>query len=411
MTLEPPTDGATDEVAGASRLVVDVERLVAGGDGLARPADRPIVFVRGALPGEQVAGEVVEVRRGYDRVELTEVLVAAPERVPPPCPAVAAGCGGCDLQHVAPASQPVLKTAVVADALFRQAGISDVIVVAGPALPAEGFRTTVRAAIDHGRAGFRRHRSHEVVRHGSCLVAHPRLEELIRDGRFGDAREVTLRVGAATGERLALVEPTAHDVELPDDVVVVGADEIQAGRRAWIHEVAAGRRWRISATSFFQSRPDGAEALVEAVLRAAGPALRSARVVDAYAGVGLLSAAVVDAAAKVVAVERSSSAVTDAKVNLDGLPVRVVRAPVERWRPTKADVVVADPARTGLGAEAVDVLVGTGASVIVLVSCDAAAFGRDAALLVRHGLRLERAEVVDLFPHSHHVEVVSRFVR
>jgi tRNA/tmRNA/rRNA uracil-C5-methylase (TrmA/RlmC/RlmD family) len=74
-------------------------------------------------------------------------------------------------------------------------------------------------------------------------------------------------------------------------------------------------------------------------------------------------------------------------------------------------VVVADPARTGLGRAAVGVLAATKARLVVLVSCDAASLGRDAALLATEGFELELAEVVDLFPHSHHVEVVSRFVR
>ena len=90
---------------------------------------------------------------------------------------------------------------------------------------------------------------------------------------------------------MAIVAPTVDDVDLPDDVIVVGADELLAGRRAWIHEEVAGRRWRISAQSFFQTRPDGAAALVDAVVRAAGADLDGARVVDAYAGVGLLTAA------------------------------------------------------------------------------------------------------------------------
>ncbi len=305
-----------------------------------------------------------------------------------------------------------MKAAAVTDALRRLGHIDDPTLVVGAPLPDEGFRTTVRAAVDHGRAGFRRHHSHDVVTADHCLVAHPLVDELIADGRFGDAREVTLRVGAATGERMAIVVPAAVDVTLPDDVIVVGADELHSGRRAWIHEDVCGRRWRISAQSFFQTRPDGAAALAAAVGRAAGHDLEGARVVDAYAGVGLLAAAAsAGGATSVLAVERSTSSVADARVNLADLDVRIVRTAVERWRPSAADVVIADPARAGLGAKAVDVLVATRARVVVLVSCDAASLGRDAALLAAHGLHLEQAELVDLFPHSHHVEVVARFAR
>ena len=91
--------------------------------------------------------------------------------------------------------------------------------------------------------------------------------------------------------------------------------------------------------------------------------------------------------------------------------VRVVRSDVDHWRPSHADLVIADPARAGLGRRAVEVIVRTGARVVVLVSCDAASLGRDAALLAGAGYTFEQAELVDLFPQSHHVEVVSRFSR
>ncbi len=324
-----------------------------------------------------------------------------------------------------PPAQPALKATIVADALARLGHIDEPAIIIGPALAAEGFRTTVRMAVLDGRAGYRRHHSHDVVVPPGCLVAHPLIDELIVDGSFGDASEVTLRVGAATGERMAVVRPTTDGVELPADVAVVGEDELRSGRRAWIHEEVAGRRYRISARSFFQSRPDGAAALVEAVGRAGGSDFDGARVVDAYSGVGLLAAALLDPRSasatgsvsrssrpsSMVAVERSASSVSDARVNLADLDVRIVRSAVERWRSSPADVVVADPARTGLGRRATEVLARTGASVIVLVSCDAASLGRDAGLLARSGFRLERSELVDVFPHSHHVEVVSRFAR
>ena len=393
---------------------VVVDQFVAGGEGLARPVGRPVVFVRGALPGERVRIGAVEPHRGYGRAELVEVVQPSPDRVAPPCEAVARGCGGCDLQHAAPAAQPRLKADSVLDALRRIGRLDAPVVSAGAPLPSSGYRTTVRVAVRDGRAGFRRHRAHEVVAVDGCLVAHPLVDELLRDGHFGDSVEATIRVGAATGERMALLEPTASGARLPGDVAVVGADELRAGRRVWIHEEIGGRRWRISARSFFQARPDGAAALCDAVVRAAGEELGGSRVADAYAGVGLLSAAVrlaASPAATVVAVERSASSVADARVNLDDLGVKVVRSAVERWRPGRVDVVVADPSRAGLGRAAVDVLDATRAQVLVLVSCDAAALGRDVRLLTDRGWCFERAVLVDLFPHSHHVEVVTRFAR
>jgi 23S rRNA (uracil1939-C5)-methyltransferase len=393
------------------------------GSALGRHPDGRVVFVTGALPGESVAVRLTEQRRDYRRGTVAEVLVPSPDRVTPECAAVAAGCGGCDLQHLRAEAQPALKRAIVADALRRLGGVSDPRIEEGPPLPARAFRTTVRAAVVDGRAGFRRGASHDVVPVDRCLVAHPRIEDLLRRGRFAGCTEVTVRVGAATGECLVVADPAAAEVELSDlagtgadaPTRVVGADELDAGTRAWIHEIVEGQRFRVSARSFFQTRTDGAAALAATVRELGGDDLAGAdRVVDAYAGVGLLAARCVPATARVTAVEVSPSSVADARRNLagrEGGAVTVVRTAVERWHPRRADVVIADPARTGLGRRAAAVLARTGAGVVILVSCDAAALGRDARLLAGHGFRHEGSTVVDLFPHTHHVEVVSRFVR
>jgi 23S rRNA (uracil1939-C5)-methyltransferase len=113
----------------------------------------------------------------------------------------------------------------------------------------------------------------------------------------------------------------------------------------------------------------------------------------------------------VIAIEANPSACADARINLAERDVEVVQLPVEEWSPQPAAVVVADPARDGLRAGGVDVLTATNARVIVLISCDPASLGRDARLLIAKGYRLDYSEVLDLFPHTHHVEVVSRFVR
>jgi len=369
--------------------------VAAGGEAIARDADGRVVFVAGALPDETVAVAIDETKSRFARGHVVDVVEPAVGRVAPPCSHVARGCGGCTWQHVAVDTQRALKTTIVTDALVRLGGVADPLVDAGPDLPAAGFRTTVRVAVVDGRAGFRRHHSHDVVDVDTCLVAHPRLDGLVRDGRFDGATEVTLRCGAHTGERLVLPDPEDAAIAVPDDV-----------RRDAFHEVVAGHRFRISARSFFQVRSDGADALVAAVATAATGA-PPGPMVDAYGGVGLF-AATVGAGRPTTIVEWSSSSVADAKVNVPD--AHVLRLDVARWRPSPAALVIADPARTGLGAKVVDRLSGTGATHLVLVSCDPASLGRDAKLLAAHGFRHDGTEVVDLFPHTPHVEAVSRFV-
>jgi len=408
-----------DERVGAeARLEVTTTAAVAGGAALARDPGGRVIFVAGALPGERVAVALTEARKDFARAQVVEVLDPSADRVVPPCPHVGRGCGGCDLQHVRAAAQPELKRTIVVDALRRIGRVPDAndLVSVGPALASTRYRTTVRGAVHADGFGFRAGGSHDVVDIDHCLVAHRLVDEIIATGRFLATDEVVIRVGDATGDRLVLVTPTddavAVEVEVPDDVVVVDRSHADGHEAPWIHEVVAGARLRISATSFFQARPDGAAALVDAVRELGGAELAAAgSVVDAYAGVGLFAATVVPERALVTAVEWSRSSVADARVNLAGRRATIRRSDVARWRPEPADVVVADPARTGLGRRATEVLAATGASVVVLVSCDPAAFARDVTLLRDHGFALAETRVIDLFPHTHHIEVVSRFVR
>ncbi|MCU1379876.1 MAG: hypothetical protein JWN29_2859 [Acidimicrobiales bacterium] len=388
-------------------VVLRTTAVAAGGDAVARGDNGRVVFVTGALPDESVAVALTEEKARFARGEVVEVLEASPDRAVPPCPHVERGCGGCTWQHVTPDAQRRLKVDIVREALERLGKVADPVVDAGPVLSDWAHRTTLRMAVRDGRLGFRRRHSHDVVDVDDCLVAHPLLVAVMAEGRFGDATEVTLRCGVRTGERLVVVSPRAEGVTVPAGVTVVGDDELAAGHRAWFHEEVAGRRLRVSARSFFQARPDGADALVDAV-RAGLTGAPEGRLVDAYGGVGLFGATV-GADRPVTLVEWSASSVADARVNLPD--ARVLRLDVAKWRPSPAAVVVADPARTGLGKAAASVLAGTGASHLVLVSCDPASLGRDAGLLAGHGFVHDGTELVDLFPHTAHVEAVTRFIR
>jgi 23S rRNA (uracil1939-C5)-methyltransferase len=385
--------------------ILHPERFVAGGEALARHPDGRAVFVGGALPGESVQVEVTTDKRDWARARTIEVLEPSADRVEPACQFRRRGCGGCDWMHLAVGAQLAAKASIVEEAM-RRTGRIETTVRLGGSVPPTAYRTTVRvvAAAD-GHLGFRREASHEVLATPGCLVAHPALVGVLASARADPGVEVTLRVSEATGEITARWNPRAGDVHgLPPATLL--------GGRATLHEQVHGTMLRVSSGSFFQSGPAAAELVVDTV-RAMVPELASAHdVVDAYAGVGVLAACVTPTTSRVLAIESSRQAAADARHNLADREATVLAVDVADARVNDIpDVVLADPTRAGLGKAGVAALSRMAAPVLGLVSCDPVALARDAGLLVAAGYRLEQVTVIDLFPQTHHVEAVSRFVR
>lgn len=395
-------------VASGRNVTVRIEKVVAEGDGLGRLDDGRVVFVEGALPGELVEARIVKQSRDYARATTTKVLEANPERVDPPCGFVRQGCGGCDLQHASVSLQREIKRDIVRESLVRLGRIADPDVrIPDVSVPVEGARTTIRVArASNGHVGFRRRRSHDVVPVDRCLIAHPGLGSVFADMRLESAEEAVVRVSDHDGAVVVWAEPAGLSGLESGSVVAEGP-------KATIVEVVKGVALRVRASSFFQSSPRAAEVLVERVTSALGSPASwgSGPLLDAYGGIGLFAATIDVGDREVLVVEANPSACADARHNLRDRRARVVETAMEQWVPEPCGAVVADPARDGLRAAGVTALVATGAPIIVLVSCDPASLGRDARLLVDAGYRFEYCEALDLFPHTHHVEAVSRFVR
>jgi 23S rRNA (uracil1939-C5)-methyltransferase len=381
-----------------STLEVTTVGIAPDGDAVARDARGRAIFVKGALPGERVRVELSSDRHQIAKGAVVGVIDPSPHRVAPPCPEILSGCGACPWQHIASPMQEQLKAEIVRSSIERR-GVPCPTPAQVPLAP-WGFRTSIRASVKGGRAGFLRTRSHQVVPVATCLIAHPLLLDLLIDVRYPGAKEVLLRCGARTGERIAVITPSKLRPHLPEDVLSES-----------FHEQAAGHLWQISAKSFFQSRPDGADALAHLVEMAADEMGSCSTAIDLYSGVGVFAGVLASKGWSVTAVEGSHSAVSDAHVNLFGLPVEIVRADVTHWEPSRAEFVVADPSRQGLGELGVETVAATGARRVVLVSCDAVSLGRDAALLHRAGYELSSVTCVDLFSHTFRVEVVSVFDR
>lgn len=363
--------------------IVEVGPIAHGGHSVAR-LDGRVVFVRHALPGERVRIQVTDVsHEKFWRADAIEVLEASPDRVEPRCPAAGPGrCGGCDFQHVSLAGQRRLKAAVLAEQLDRLAGITwDGVVEPVDAAGTEGglgWRTRMRYQVDDsGRAGLRRHRSHEIepLPLGGCPIAHPATPSVV-----GRVWEPGTEILAVAGIGLSDTEVTEH---------------------------AAGRDWRLAADGFWQVHPGAADALVRAVLDGLEPRAGE-RSFDLYCGVGLFAGALVDAEVRTWGVEWSREAIAYARRNVPEARFTAGRVErVVRTMPKRTDLVVVDPPRSGAGKEVVDAVVARKPRAIAYVACDPAALARDLARAARGGYRMTSIRAFDLFPMTHHLEAVA----
>ncbi len=387
-------------------LELDVGPVVHGGHCVSR-LDGRVVFVRHALPGERVLARVTEERRDYLRADAVTVLEASPDRVEPPCPfARPDACGGCDFQHVAPVAQRHLKAAVLADQLKRLGGLDL------PAVPVEplssdmlGWRTRVQYAVDaHGRLGFHKHRSHDVVPVDRCLIAHPELRDLpSADHHDWPAGGSVEAVASSGGDVTVLTRQSRVDRRWS---LVAGAPRVR--------EKALGRTWSLDATGFWQVHPAAADRFASVVLEMLQPQAGE-RAWDLFGGAGLFAAALAPHCGPVTVVEADRRAVAAGRRALRDLgDVRFVAGDVGRtlanpgWR--AVDIVVLDPPRAGAGRDVVAAIVRRGPRAVAYVACDPAAFARDTRTFGELGYRLATLRAFDAFPNTQHLEAIGQFL-
>ena len=407
-----------------TELELEVGAIAGGGGCVARAPDGKVVFVRHSLPGERVRARVTSETSSYLRADAVEVVRASPDRVTPPCPHAGHGrCGGCDFQHVELRAQRRLKEARITE-LLGQLARTEHCVEVEPVPGADdglGWRTRLRLAVDrNGVVGFHRHRSRQLEHVDACLVAHPNVAGTgaLRT-RWPGASELELVAGTGPGDVLVAVTPrgrgTLHLPEVDAGLVVRGTVNRAPGA---VHATVRGRTYRISAGVFWQAHVGAAEALLGAVLVAAGDCIGTgSAAADLYAGAGLFSVPLADEvgpSGSVLAIERDAHACADARHNAVGLlNLRVEQAEVTPelvasgiGRPA---VVLLDPAREGAGLGVMRVLAAHGPTLrrIVYVSCDAASFSRDSRALMDDGWNIASLRAFDIFPMTEHVELVG----
>ncbi|WP_432127992.1 class I SAM-dependent RNA methyltransferase [Streptomyces sp. bgisy082] len=418
---------------------VEVGPVAHGGHCIARTEAGRVLFVRHALPGERVVARVTEGEETsrFLRADAVEILDPSKDRVEAPCPFAGPGrCGGCDWQHAKPGAQRRLKGEVIAEQLQRLAGLTpEEAGWDGTVMPAEGdklpagevpqWRTRVQYAIDpEGRAGLRKHRSHDVEVIDHCMIAAQGVSELGVEKRTWEGMASVEAIAASgSNDRQVILTPRPGArlplVELDKPVSVMRVDEKDGGvhrvhGRAFVRERADERTHRVGSGGFWQIHPKAADTLMKAVMQGLLPR-KGDTALDLYCGVGLFAGALADRVGDrgaVLGIESGKRAVEDARHNLADFPrVRIEQGKVESVLPrtgiTEVDLIVLDPPRAGAGKQTVHHLTGLGARRIAYVACDPAALARDLGYFGERGYRVRTLRAFDLFPMTHHVECVA----
>lgn len=419
----------------ALEIVSNVEALrpAHGGTCFARVDGRPL-FVSGAIPGEVVNVRIDSRRSKVSYGSVVEVVKPSEHRRPHIWPeAEKAGVGGADLGHVDLDYQRQWKSEVIRDQLSRVGGagtLERVLEVIGEGglkvAPASGetdglhWRTRVDFEVSpNRRLAMKREASNELVEIESMPLA---VQPILDLDLFGDSSWSRY---FKPGKKVRAVAPNAGGGR-----VVIGNQVFNASRHR-VQDVAdwevdaRGRveQFTVAASGFWQAHKCAPHDLVELVLRGAN-VREGQSVMELYSGAGLFTkflARELGERGAIVSIEGSKEAVTHARENLRGVDVerdlRVgsvnSKAILRAWSDLgeRPDVIVLDPPRSGAGRDVIRAIGAVKPNRVVLVSCDPAAGARDLGQLFAAGYKLESFDALDLFPQTHHVEMVSVLTR
>lgn len=385
----------------AETLTLEITGLTHDGRGVGRH-DGLAVFVAGALPDETVRARITQRKRRFAEAELIEILSPSPQRQTPFCPHFGR-CGGCQLQHLQPVAQRHWKQHNLQQQLARY-GLDEQLIWHEPIIgPDQGYRRRARFAgvrtRKGGQLGFRAAGSREIVDIESCPV----LEEPLNAAWQQRRSELRSQLERRSQEWTVVnADNGVFWADQPSEIL----PEYQVN----------GLTLQFDPAGFIQvNRTINAAMVAQAVAWLAPTA--NDHVLDLFCGVGNFSLPLAKRAATVVGVEGLDSLIAHARANaarngLDNVRFfksNLFNSPQESlWAREPFNKVLLDPGREG--AEAVcGWLTPKMAEAVVYVSCNPATFVRDAALLGENGWRLRDIRLLDMFPHTSHVEVMARF--
>lgn len=426
-------------------LQLTIEKLVYGGDGLARlPADAngrgKAAFLPFVLPEEEVEAKLIEEKPGFARGSTEKILRASPKRVDPSCPYFQT-CGGCHYQHTSYEHQLEIKSAILEENLRRIAKLeleSELVVHPSPPW---NYRNRTRLKIrtqPEFAVGYYKYNSHEFLPIEQCPISSPLINHAIHvlrqlGSKIADVDEIELFANADDSQLLSefycppnISEAAGRKMakelhqSLPQSIGVVGFRRTVAPVEPKVTAAVGATDlryktdqavYRVSAGAFFQVNRH----LISELAKAVTAESAGQTALDLYAGAGLFTVPLAQSFAQVIAVESSQTSQSDLAYNSPA-NVRTVRATVEQYlksAPAKLspDLVVLDPPRSGLGESVVRGLAALRSPRITYVSCDPATLARDLGGLLKAGYRVEQAHMFDLFPQTFHLETVLHLAR
>lgn len=383
------------ELAALDEIEIEVEKLVAGGDGLSR-YHGVAIFVPRSAPGDRLRVRIAERKPQYARAEILEVLRPGPDRRPAPC-AHYSSCGGCSLQHLEDAAQVEWKVKAAREALDRLSGLE--IDVPERVVRGEPWHYRLRTQLQMdgepgaARVGYFARASHDLVPIRECPVLAEPLERFVTDL----PRHLQERV------------PRRLDVALGGDGELSCGPALSGLPKGGVTRTVGDFVYEYDARTFFQTHSGLLEELVETVLgQATGEAA-----FDLYAGVGLFSLPLARRYEHVTAVESDRIAVRYQRKNVRRARlanVEVIDSAVETWidrMPARPDRVIVDPPRPGLALHVRGTLRRLRPSRLTYISCHPAALARDLGSLASD-FALESLAYLDLFPQTGHLEIVAQ---
>ncbi len=425
----------------------NIESLTLDGVGVAR-VEGKAVFIDGALPGEKVAFRYTSYKAKHDEGRVETVLEASPERVEPKCQHFAI-CGGCSWQHIALDAQIRHKQQILLDNLRHIGKVVPEHVLEPLTADGWGYRRKARLGVrwvrKHQRAfvGFREKVGGLLADLSRCEILHPDLGEHLTDFQAlvssMDARETIPQIEVAVGDNAtALVVRHMEPLSAGDqEKLLAFAREfnyqlyLQPKGPDTVHKVWGevelfyahpqfGTRVNFAPLDFFQVNQPLNRKMVAQALDLLEPQATDT-VLDLFCGLGNFTLPLARKAAQVIGVEGDLAMVERARAaahanginNTDYFACNLMAENLgkEPWLKQRYDKILLDPPRAG-AKEVIPYLAKLKAERIVYVSCDPATLARDAGELVNtHGYKLLSAGVMDMFPHTAHVESMAVFGR